>query len=124
MGFAYHGNYLAWLEMARVELLDALGVPYRELEAAGYFLPVVEANVRYRKPARFDDRLIVRAQIKEPARLRIRLDYSIHRGEEVISTAFTQHAFIDREDTLIRPPERFLQAVEAAVAAGGASASR
>jgi acyl-CoA thioester hydrolase len=51
MGVVYHGSYLPWLEIGRTTLLKEMGLPYRELEAAGYFLPVLEvrSNMRDRR---------------------------------------------------------------------------
>ena len=55
MGVAYYANYLRWFEIGRAEMLRALGTSYREVEADGLSLPVVEARCRYHKPARYDD---------------------------------------------------------------------
>ena len=55
MGITYHSNYFVWFEVARIHLLDELGVVYKNLEAEGYFLPVVECNARFLAPVRFDD---------------------------------------------------------------------
>ena len=55
MGVAYHANYFVWFEVARCDLLRALGSTYRDLEARGVMLPVIEARCEYRTPARYDD---------------------------------------------------------------------
>ena len=47
MGVAYHGHYFTWFEVARVELMRALGLRYRDLEAEGIYLPVVDCRARY-----------------------------------------------------------------------------
>ena len=60
MGVVWHGNYLRWFEMARTELMRPTELPYPALVGRGIHLPVIEALVRYRKPARYDDLLIVR----------------------------------------------------------------
>ena len=59
MGIVYHGNYLPWFEVGRTNLMKELGMPYRELEAQGLYLPVLEVGVRYIKSARYDDRLTI-----------------------------------------------------------------
>lgn len=51
MKFVYHGNYLPWFEQARMTLMDSMGVSYAELEKEGYYLPVLEARLRYHQPA-------------------------------------------------------------------------
>ena len=74
MGVAYHGSFLPWFEVGRTALLKAHGLPYRELEAAGYFLPVVEMAVRYHLPARYDDNLEILTTLREKPVARLRLD--------------------------------------------------
>lgn len=104
MGVVYHGNYLPWFEVGRTTLLKELGLPYRTLEELGYMLPVLEMGAKYLRPARFDDQLDVTTFLREKPLLRIRLDYEIHRGEELLATGFTVHAFIDRTGRPVRPP--------------------
>ncbi len=60
MGIAHHAVYVLWLEEARIAWLRAHGVSYRELEASGVLMPVIEITVRYRKSVRFDDELELR----------------------------------------------------------------
>lgn len=114
MGFVYHGNYLTWFEVARVRLLDDLNCPYADLEEEGYFLPVLKADLRYRKPLTFDDRAMVRVFLRERPGLRIALDYEVVSREEVCTTGHTLHAFIDPKGKPKKPPTRFLEAVAAA----------
>jgi len=107
MGVAYHGSYLPWFELGRTALLKAHGLPYRELETAGYFLPVLEMSARYLRPARYDDELEIVTTLRERPVARIRLDYEVYRGPEVLATGHTVHAFIDREGRPTRPPAHF-----------------
>ena len=107
MGFVYHGSYLPWLEIGRTTLLKEHGITYRDLEAAGYRLPVLEVNVKYLKPAFYDDLLTIVTTQREKPLLRIRLDYEISRGDDLLATAHTLHAFIDREGRPVRPPPFF-----------------
>nr|MBA3710707.1 acyl-CoA thioesterase [Planctomycetota bacterium] len=55
MGFAHHAAYVVWLEEARIAWLRAVGASYRDLEASGVLMPVIECSIRYRKSLRFDD---------------------------------------------------------------------
>jgi acyl-CoA thioester hydrolase len=107
MGVVYHGSYLPWLEVARTALLAAKGLPYRELEAHGYFLPVIEVNLRYHKPARYADTVAIHAVIREKPALRLRIDYELFRGTEKLASGHTVHVFIDKEGRPIRPPAAF-----------------
>ena len=113
MGVAYHGSYLSWFEIGRTTLLKAHGLPYRELEAAGYFLPVLEIGARYLRPARYDDTLEIRTVLREKPAARIRLEYEIFRADELLATGFTVHAFIDRQGRPTRPPANFAEKMAA-----------
>lgn len=104
MGVVYHGSYLPWFEIGRTTLLKELGLRYRELEAAGYRLPVLEVAAKYFRPAVYDDTLTIVTTLSEKPLLRIRLDYEVRRGDELLATGHTVHAFIDREGNPVRPP--------------------
>jgi acyl-CoA thioester hydrolase len=112
MGVVYHGSYLPWLEIGRTELLKEHGVPYRALEAEGFFLPVLEVGVRYLRPAKYDDTVVITTFLREKPTLRIRMDYELHRGDELLATANTLHAFIDRVGKPVRPPAAFVQMMQ------------
>lgn len=108
MRIAYHGNYFAWFEAARIDMLDMLGLPYRLLDAEGLHLPVLEVGVKYMRSARFDDRLLVRAMIRERPGVRIRIDYEVFNGDEKLCEAFSKHAFVNSSGAPIKPPAKFL----------------
>ncbi len=112
MGVVYHGSYLPWLEIGRTQLLKDHGVPYRTLEADGFFLPVVEVNMRYLRPAKYDDEVVITTILKEKPSLRIRMEYELHRGIELIATATTMHVFIDRSGKPVRPPASFVSIMD------------
>jgi acyl-CoA thioester hydrolase len=112
MGVVYHGSYLPWLEIGRTALLKEHGLPYRELEADGFFLPVLEVGLRYLRPAKYDDTVVVTTYLREKPSLRIRMEYELHRGEELLSTAFTLHVFIDRTGKPVRPPAAFAAMID------------
>ena len=104
MGVVYHGSYLPWFEVGRTTLLKELGLAYRQLEADGYRLPVLEIAAKYFRPALYDDTLTIVTTLREKPLLRIRLEYEVRRGEELLATGFSMHAFIDREGRPVRPP--------------------
>lgn len=104
MGIVYHGNYLPWFEVGRTTLLKELGLPYRQLEAEGYRLPVLEVTAKYLRPALYDDTITIVTFLKDRPLLRIRLEYEVRRGEELLATGTTTHAFVDREGRPVRPP--------------------
>lgn len=87
-GVVHHAAYLRFLEQARVELLRARGVDYRRFELeVGKALPVAEVRARYRRPARFDDALVVETWVGLVNRAKIRFDYRIKRGDELLLDA-------------------------------------
>ena len=107
MGVVYHANYFTWFEAARIQLLDDLGLPYRELDKRGYLLPVLECEAKFILPARFDDRLSVQVRIEELPIARIEARYEVKREEDTLAIGRTTHAFMSPDGRIIRPPEGF-----------------
>ncbi len=113
MGVVYHGNYLRLFEIARTELLRARGLPYSELEASGYMLPVLASHAEYIMPARYDDLLTLHATIDEEISVRMKITYSIKRGADTLVTGWTRHAFVTASEFKpVRPPRIFLDIVK------------
>ncbi|MEO6873777.1 MAG: thioesterase family protein [Opitutaceae bacterium] len=108
MGIVYHANYLPWFEVARTALLREQGFPYRQLEADGYRIPVLEIAAKFVRPALYDDTLTIVATMKEKPLLRIRLEYEVFRGEELLATGTSSHAFCDLNGRPTRPPAAFV----------------
>jgi len=82
MGFAYYAHALIWFEVGRTSCLRDRGYPYTRFEEEGYRLPVIEAHVKYRAPARYDDVLIVQTRIVEVRVSRIRFENRIVRAQD------------------------------------------
>ena len=108
MGIVYHANYLPWFEVARTQLLREQGFPYRQLEADGYRIPVLEVSAKFIRPAVYDDTLTIVATMREKPLLRIRLDYEVLRGSELLATGQSSHAFCDLTGRPTRPPAAFV----------------
>ena len=106
MGIAWHGNYLAWFEVARTDLLRGLGLSYRELEAQGLRLPVVEVSLRFTRPARYDDVLEIRTKLASMGGARLSFDYEVVRDgtQETLAIGSTAHASVDPEGRPRRLP--------------------
>jgi acyl-CoA thioester hydrolase len=105
MGVAWHGNYLAWFEIARTDWLRERGLAYRDLEQGGLRLPVIEAEARFLRPARYDDVLDVRARLESLGRARVRFAYRVERAGELLATGATEHATVDADGRPRRLPE-------------------
>lgn len=98
MGVVYHGNYAQYLEIARIDWLDALGISYRKMEEEGVMLPVYEIKIKFRKSARFDDVLKIVTRLKEKPGVRIEFEYEIfNQHEELLTEAETSLIFMDKE---------------------------
>jgi acyl-CoA thioester hydrolase len=117
MGVVYYSNYLIWFEVGRTDWLREIGCTYRDLEAEGTSLPVIEAHCEYRQPARYDDAIVIltRATLLSP--VRVRFDYEVRRGGQdgPLATGYTVHAALDRSGK----PRRLPTGVRDAVAAAG-----
>ncbi len=114
MGIVYHGSYLPWFEIGRTTLLKEIGLPYRQLEADGFRLPVLEVTAKYLRPAVYDDALTIVTTMREKPLLRIRLEYEVLRGDELLATGQTLHAFVDRQGKPVRPPASLVAKMSAA----------
>jgi acyl-CoA thioester hydrolase len=107
MGVVYHARYLVWFDVARCEHLRLTGLTYRELEARGCRLAVSDVNVRYRRPARYDDLLRVRCWVREVASRRVTFGYAVERPEDgsLLATAATSLIALDADLALSRLPD-------------------
>jgi acyl-CoA thioester hydrolase len=95
MSVVYYANYLVWFEVARTDLLRHAGWTYREMEEAGFALPVIEAHCEYRQPARYDDELEVETTVSQLSG--IRFDYRVVRVMDAVLLAIghTVHVSLD-----------------------------
>ena len=114
MDVVYHSNYLIWFETARIQMLDQIGIPYREIEARGLFLPVLTVSAEYKSPARFDDRLKIHLFMRKKPRARMHFDYEVYRESELLATGKSSHGFMDLQGKGQRPPEDLLAKIESA----------
>ena len=107
MGIAWHGEYLAWFEVGRTDLLRGCGCTYRELEAEGLRLPVIEVQARYLRPALYDDVLEIHTRLTEIGGARVSFDYEVRRDgtDGPLATGSTSHAAIDLRGRPRRIPE-------------------
>lgn len=97
MGLLHHANYLVYFEQARTELLRSLGLAYRDLEDQGYLLVLTKAEVRYKRPAYYDDVLTVRTTVARTTAVRIDHRYEVLRGSELVAEGATTLACVDRD---------------------------
>lgn len=105
MGFLHHANYFDYFEVGRTELFRAHGGDYRAMEEAGRFLVVVELSCKYRQPARYDDLLRLRTTLAEVTPVKLIHEYELFRGNELLATARSVLACVDRQGRVQRVPD-------------------
>lgn len=114
MGVVYHANYLSWCDMGRTDLIRALGgMTYAELEREGIALAVVEAHLRYIKPARYDEVIRVSTRVTEVRSRVVRFDYEITVADGApIATGYTTLVAMTREGRGSCIPDHLRQQLE------------
>ena len=115
MQFVYNGKYLEYFEVGRTELLRSTGLVYSSLEKEGYQLPLLEAGLKYKSPAYYDDVLLIEAIIKELHTAKVHIEYQITResDQKLIAEGFTSHMFIRTESKKpTRPPQIYVDALK------------
>jgi acyl-CoA thioester hydrolase len=118
MGVAYHSNHFIWFEVGRVELLRQLGFSYKDMEQNdNCHMPVVDARCRYRAPAVYDEEVIVRSYLKNVRESMAQFVYELRRASdgELLATGETIHMAIDSDKKRISFPEKYMNALRAAV---------
>jgi acyl-CoA thioester hydrolase len=97
MGLLHHANYLVYFEQARTELLRDVGATYKDMEDGGYLLVLTKVEVRYRKPARYDDVLTIRTHVERVTFVRIDHRYEVLCDGELLAEGTSTLACVDRE---------------------------
>jgi acyl-CoA thioester hydrolase len=96
MGVVYHGNYIPYFEIGRVEWLRNQGVSYKSLEENGIALPIVSLTLNYKKSARYDDLLNVKTRFRSHSSVKIEFDCEITSEKgELLTTAYFLLVFVD-----------------------------
>jgi acyl-CoA thioester hydrolase len=113
MGIVYHAHYAVWFEIGRTEFCRAAGLPYRQLEESGLRIPVTGLELKYRRPARYDDDLTVRTALAELSPRGLTFAYEVLDGGALrMADGSTRHIFADIRGKLRRAPESVVQTLE------------
>ena len=106
----YHARYLDLLEAARGEFMRSLGQPVLELQNADYIFPIIEARLRYKFPARYDDWLTIEVWLTRVERVRLNFGHRIlNQNGKLILEAETFHCCTSREEKPKRLPEELVE---------------
>jgi acyl-CoA thioester hydrolase len=100
MGYLHHSRFFQYFEMGRVELLRANGFSYADLERAGVFFVVAQADCRFKRPARYDEELCLTTRIVRQTHVRIDHEYELKRGATVLATGKTTIGCVGRDGKL------------------------
>jgi acyl-CoA thioester hydrolase len=111
MGVVYYANYLRYFESARAAYWRDLGKSYKDLVEWGIALPVVEAHCDYKRPAHYEDLLVVETRVSELRGASLRFAYRVMRGVELLAEGHTRHAVIGTDGR----PKALPEALRAAV---------
>ncbi len=109
MGYVYYGNYPLYYEVARTDMIKKIGWTYGEMEKSGVMMPVASLNVKYIRPAFYDDELTVKVAVKEFPTKKMNFEYEVFNEQgKLINTGSTTLVFVDmKTGKLINPPKEF-----------------
>ncbi|SHN84210.1 acyl-CoA thioesterase [Desulfitobacterium chlororespirans] len=96
MGVVYHSNYFIWFEIGRAELLRNAGLAYTTFEEQGLAVAVVDAGCRYRRPALYDDQLVIETSLESFSSRKLTFTYKVLRDDILLAEGTTIHVFVDR----------------------------
>ncbi|MBK0401800.1 acyl-CoA thioesterase [Adhaeribacter sp. BT258] len=121
MGYVYYGNYAAYFEVARTEAFRRLGIHYKEMEADGVMMPVLELKTKFIRPAKYDDLLTIRLFLKQyPTGARILFEYEVfNEAQELLTIGETTMVFVDMKTGRPTPTPQEIQQTMAPYFADG-----
>ncbi len=107
MGVAHNKVYFEWFELGRTEFCRQRGVTYKEIEAQGFYLVVVEAHCRYRRPLRYDQTFIIRISLRESTPKKFVFDYELLTKEErtLVAEGYTVHIVTNHRSEVLPLPD-------------------
>lgn len=113
MGVVYHGNYIPYFEIGRVEWLRNKGISYKMMEESGVALPIVSMTINYKKSARYDDLLLVKTKFKSQSSVKIEFECEIENDKnELLTTAHFVLVFVStKTGRAITPPDYILELI-------------
>lgn len=114
MGYAYYGVYAQYYEVGRVEAMRMIGYSYKEVEAKGILLPVIDYSIQYKKPAFYDDEITVVTTIREmPSGVKLPFEYEcFNQNGELLNTGKVTLVFISKTSNKVTPiPDWFSNAL-------------
>ena len=120
MNVVYYANYLRFFEAGRTELMRTVKMPYARFVERGMHLPVTECNIKYRRPAMYDDPLVLKTSMVWLKKASMRFDYLLVKdlgpqGEKELVSGYTVHACVNLEGKLTRFPPEIMAELETVI---------
>ncbi|MGB0346619.1 MAG: acyl-CoA thioesterase [Balneolaceae bacterium] len=118
MGYVYHGKFLEYFEVARVEMIRSYGIDYRQMEDDGIMLPVIEANLEFKSPVYYDEPIKIIVSIFEKPGIRLRTFYQVIAKDRDVLCARAQVTLFFMDENTRKPtraPSYFSEKFDAAV---------
>ncbi len=113
MGVVYYANYLRFFESARAAYWRGLGRSYKDLVEWGIAMPVVDAQCSYKRPAHYEDLLVVETWVSEVRGASVRFAYRILRDGVLLAEGSTRHAIIGNDGRPKRLPAQLVEVIPA-----------
>lgn len=109
MGIVHHSVYFVWFEAGRTEWMREWGLTYRECEAKGWLLPLIEGGAKYLKPAHYDDLVEVETVLHAGEGAVFEFEYTVRCGAETLTTGYTKHVCVNEDYKINREGTKFLK---------------
>ncbi len=111
MGYVYYGNYPLYYEVARTDMIRKIGWTYSKMEKSGIMMPVVSLNVKYIRPAYYDDELTIKVTVKKNPTTKMEFEYEVYNeNNKLINTGNTTLVFVDmKTGKPTNPPVDFME---------------
>jgi len=97
MGVVYHANFIPYFELGRTDALRSMGLSYKQFEASGIIMPVIEVGIKYHKPAYYDDELIIITKITQMPSVKMHFEFEVYREDLLLVTGKVSLANLDAE---------------------------
>ncbi len=114
MKYAYNGKYFEYFEVGRTEMMRDLNLTYKRIEESGYFMPVIETQIKFLNPAFYDEQLIIETRVAKLPLVKVHIDHTIisKNRNVIIAEGYVELAFLDANSGKpTRAPKIFIDAI-------------
>ena len=102
MGITHHANYVRWMEEARIDFLENIGIGYDEIEAMGIISPVTSVDCKYKNTTTFPDEVSIDVWVQEFKGVKLKIAYLMKKQDgTTVCEALSEHCFLNKEGKII-----------------------